>query len=133
MINQVMSDLKEFIAFYIILLVKFSCILSILGVGNYDITDNEALKELIKESQESDERTDDYPGYEYLDINKFSQNIVTILRFSLGDYDFGPINHLSAFERTMFWIVWVIIVLMTCIVFLNFIIAEVSYSYQKVN
>ena len=45
-----MSDLKEFIAFYIILLVKFSCILSILGVGNYDSTDNEALKGLIKES-----------------------------------------------------------------------------------
>ena len=61
------------------------------------------------------------------------QNILTILRFSLGDFDFGPTNHLNRFERTVFWIVWVIIVLMTCIVFLNFIIAEVSESYQKVN
>ena len=32
----------------------------------------------------------------------------------------------------MFWIVWLVVVLMTCIVFLNFIIAEVSASYQTV-
>jgi hypothetical protein len=33
----------------------------------------------------------------------------------------------------VFWITWVIIVVMTCVIFLNFIIAEVSESYQKVN
>jgi hypothetical protein len=33
----------------------------------------------------------------------------------------------------MFWFTWIIIVTMTCIIFLNFIIAEVSASYEKVN
>ena len=32
----------------------------------------------------------------------------------------------------MFWMVWFVVVFMTCIVFLNFIIAEVSNSYQGV-
>lgn len=36
------------------------------------------------------------------------------------------------FEVIMFWIIWVIIVMVTCIIFLNFIIAEVSSSYEKV-
>lgn len=61
------------------------------------------------------------------------QNVLTILRFSLGDFDFGATEYLNQFERTVFWIVWAFIVLMTCVVFLNFIIAEVSESYQKVN
>ena len=32
----------------------------------------------------------------------------------------------------MFWIVWFCVVIVTCIIFLNFIIAEVSASYQTV-
>ena len=36
------------------------------------------------------------------------------------------------FEVIMFWIIWVVIVMVTCIIFLNFIIAEVSSSYEKV-
>jgi hypothetical protein len=61
------------------------------------------------------------------------KNIIVILRFSLGDFDFAAVNHLNDFERNIFWITWTIIVLMTCVVFLNFIIAEVSQSYAKVN
>jgi len=32
----------------------------------------------------------------------------------------------------VYWVLWYIIVTITCIVFLNFIIAEVSASYQNV-
>ena len=76
---------------------------------------------------------EEYPGFEYKNVNEFAKNVLIILRFSLGDFDFGATNHLNDFERTVFWITWVIIVLMTCVVFLNFIIAEVSESYQTVN
>ena len=30
----------------------------------------------------------------------------------------------------MFWVLWFVIVIVNCIIFLNFIIAEVSASYQ---
>ena len=32
----------------------------------------------------------------------------------------------------MFWVVWVIMVIFSALIFLNFIIAEVSASYEKV-
>ena len=60
-------------------------------------------------------------------------NIIVILRYSLGDFDFSPVNILNDYERVIFWITWIVIVLMTCVVFLNFIIAEVSQSYNIVN
>ena len=35
-------------------------------------------------------------------------------------------------DNVMFWIVWVLSVTLTSIIFLNFIIAEASASYSKV-
>ena len=49
-----------------------------------------------------------------------------IIRFSFGDFEFGGVKDLNDFEKNMFWITWLFIVLMTCLVFLNFIIAEVG-------
>ena len=63
---------------------------------------------------------------EYKHINLFFVNVITILRFSLGDFDFASISQVGDFERIIFWITWVVIVLTTCVIFLNFIIAEVS-------
>lgn len=36
------------------------------------------------------------------------------------------------FENLLYWFLWYVVVTVTCIVFLNFIIAEVSASYQIV-
>jgi len=72
------------------------------------------------------------PGAEYSMFPKNLANIIIIFRYSLGDFDFGGIYELGDFGQFVFWITWLIIVLMTCIVFLNFIIAEVSASYDKV-
>lgn len=43
MIKNVISDLREFMIFYFILLIMFSVILGVLGVGNYEHTHNEEL------------------------------------------------------------------------------------------
>jgi hypothetical protein len=59
-------------------------------------------------------------------------NIFTVTRISLGDFDFEAPTKLDDFENIIFWIVWFAIVMMTCIIFLNFIIAEVSSSYEEV-
>ena len=54
-------------------------------------------------------------------------NFLFVLRYSLGDYgEFREIQFLSEEETWMFWIMWMFIILITSIIFLNFIIAEVS-------
>jgi len=67
-----------------------------------------------------------YPGDEYKGIPVFFKNFFIIMRFSLGDFDFEAVGYLSAFDRQVFYITWVVIVFLTCIIFLNFVIAEVN-------
>jgi hypothetical protein len=52
---------------------------------------------------------------------------------SIGDNDFGGIIHLNQYRTMVFWLIWVMIVFVTCIIFLNFIIAEASASYERVS
>ena len=59
-------------------------------------------------------------------------NIFTVTRISLGDFNFEASTKLDEFENFIFWFAWFAIVMMTCIIFLNFIIAEVSSSYEEV-
>ena len=57
---------------------------------------------------------------------------MSVLRTSLGDFDFGGSTYLTEGENILFWLIWFLIVTATCIVFLNFIIAEASASYENV-
>ena len=50
----------------------------------------------------------------------------------MGDFDFGAANYLTSAENGIYWFIWLLVVVMTCIIFLNFIIAEASASYEKV-
>ena len=50
----------------------------------------------------------------------------------MGDFDFDASTYLTQQENTIYWIIWLMVVVLTCIVFLNFIIAEASASYAKV-
>ena len=54
------------------------------------------------------------------------------LRLSLGDFDFSEATLLDPFANKLYWITWLFCIFLTTIVFLNFVIAEVSSSYQKV-
>jgi len=71
-----------------------------------------------------------YGEYAHLDI--FMGNFMAVLRTSMGDFDFSAADYLTPNENVLFWCIWFAIVLMTCIIFLNFIIAEASASYEKV-
>jgi hypothetical protein len=55
-----------------------------------------------------------------------------ILRISVGDFDFEATKYLSPTENLIYWVIWVETVAVTCIIFLNFIIAEASNSYSIV-
>ena len=50
----------------------------------------------------------------------------------MGDFDFGGLDYLTEYEATLFWLIWFFIILLSNIIFLNFIIAEASASYENV-
>ena len=52
---------------------------------------------------------------------------------SMGDFGFDSANLLDDPENGIYWAVWLLIVVITNIIFLNFIIAEASASYEKVS
>ena len=110
MIINVIKDLQVFMIFFAILILMFSMIFDVLNR-------NDAL--------------------EYAHLNQFVRNVLTTLRLSLGDFgpDFFLIsndNKMFQLEHILFWIVWVIMVIFSALIFLNFIIAEVSSSYEQV-
>ena len=53
----------------------------------------------------------------------------------MGDFSIiGSVPFLDTKEDSiMFWIIWFLTVLIACVVFLNFIVAEASESYNQVN
>jgi hypothetical protein len=52
---------------------------------------------------------------------------------SLGDFGFDAAMELDMAENIIYWVVWALVLAVTCIIFLNFIIAEASASYEKVS
>ena len=58
---------------------------------------------------------------------------MSTLRLSMGDFQaIEPSIFLEVHENYIFWVLWLLVVVVTCIIFLNFIIAEASASYAKV-
>ena len=67
-------------------------------------------------------------------IGMLAGNIVDVFFATMGDFNcIGTSIDLPEAETTMFWISWSFVVLLGNIIFLNFIIAEASASYEKVN
>ena len=110
MILSVVSDLKVFMLFFFILIIMFSMIFNVIAPN---------------------------PADEYRHVGLFWGNVLTTLRLSLGDFDFGVLeeqgtDELNKKQHILFWITWVIMVIFSSLIFLNFIIAEVSNSYANV-
>ena len=127
MITNVIFDLRIFGLFYAILIYLFSLMFGVLGIGNK--LQPGVFKTFIDEEWEEG---DDYPMQEYQFIGLPMGNIMNTLRMSLGDFDFDASLLLLPTENYMFWVIWAVVVIVTCIIFLNFIIAEASASYEDV-
>jgi len=113
MILSVFRDLTTFLAFYAILIVMFSLIFDVISRN---------------------------PAGEYALIGPFAGNLFSTLRLSLGDFDFGVLAEtdakkgaLDSDQHLLYWLVWLAMVIFSALIFLNFIIAEVSNSYSKIN
>jgi len=124
MVKQVFLDLRVFLLFFAILLLMFGIVFSVLDLRQYSFSDDPDVRAVALESS--------YSGQEFVKINKFVANMLAVYRISLGDFDFGASIVLDDFQNALFWLFWTLIVTVTCIVFLNFIIAEVGASYSNV-
>ena len=58
--------------------------------------------------------------------------IAKTMRTSIGDFDFGSTIYLTKSENWLYYGIWFLTVVIQCIIFLNFIIAEASNSYAVV-
>lgn len=121
LLRSVIYDLRIFMLFYAILMFMFSLILGVLGLSNFS-RDPELVEGL----------GNSVPGIEYQHIGYLIGNMIHVVRISIGDNDFSGSVFLEENINIIFWIVWAIIVFVMCIIFLNFIIAEASASYEKV-
>ena len=74
----------------------------------------------------------DLPNAEYQQIGLFLGSFASSLRTSIGDFDFDAAYYLTNEENSLYFFIWFLVVVITCIIFLNFIIAEASASYQNV-
>ena len=105
MIMNVVADLTVFLVFYVVLIVSFSMVFNIIAENG---------------------------APEYSKVGSTFGNILTTMRLSLGNFDFILLEGLNVKQHMLFWVIWLIMVLFSALIFLNFIIAEVSNSYQNV-
>ena len=106
MLTGVFFDLKFFLGFFAIVVATFSLILSV----------------LLPEAAAS------YPGTWIFSF------IVMSFRTSLGDFDMddyrqGDGENLQL--KGLIWMIWFLMVLVGNVIFMNFIVAVVSESYEK--
>ena len=144
MLYTVMWDLKVFMLFYFILIFLFSQIYSVIGLYNYNTNSipgrpnnfleyyeyAQSFKE--KDSPEKFKGPRGVPGQEYKYVGLFLGNFLTVLRTSMGGSKFDAAAFLTESENILFWLIWFFVIVMTAIVFLNFVVAEACSSYAKI-
>lgn len=104
MMQGVFLDLKYFIAFYMFVLILFTMLFSILNVKL---------------------------GAAYEPIGNLGYFMMSF-RTSTGDFEVDDYAEMVSPIVYISWIVWLIAVLILNIVFMNFIIAVISESYEKI-
>lgn len=106
MVISVVSDLRYFITFYIILITFFSQLFNIVSRNQ---------------------------SPEYSHLAWYIGNWIAVFRLALGDFDFTLLESAKLTKtHILFWCIWTLMVLFTALIFLNFIIAEVGNSYARV-
>jgi len=106
------------------ILLIFALILGIIDWGQYEFNDNPETR--------GTQYTSIGPDKEYLLLHKLICRFFHIMRLSIGDFNFDASTYVETFQNHLYWIVYFFAMFLTCIIFMNFIIAEVSASYQGV-
>lgn len=114
MILQVVTDLGYFILFFFLMLTLESLMLAVCVT---------------------------YDSPELASVGTSASNYIILLRLSLANFDFGPLSQRTpnesqndaVYQHYLFWTIWLFFVVMSMLIFLNFIIAKVSSSYNTIN
>ena len=129
MLFKVSFDLNAFIFFYIIIIFLFSMLISILGIGNH-----------MQEGTEAPDYTNlddigDITDVEYRFLPLNIGHMIDIIKMSTGDFGIigKSLNTKNIETNVLFWVTWFIIVFVATIIFLNFVIAEASASYEEIS
>ena len=71
---------------------------------------------------------------EYYHIKGFFKNYFAIIRLSVADFGLtSAVSYMNEVDSYIFWVMWIVIMISTCVIFLNFIVSEVSNSYNVVS
>ena len=152
MLKTVMIDLQPFMFFYVMIVFMFGMIFSVTSIGNVILPGGLHDKYYDKFPNHHDAtKIVSYdpmviigPGLnldvnelitseEYLHMDMFMGLILGVMRTSIGDFDFSGLEYPNQKDSFLYFIVWFLCVLLSNIIFLNFIIAELSNIYEKVS
>lgn len=106
----VCEKIQRFVTFFAMLIVLFSAIFNVIG-------------------------RNEQPEHET--IGYFFGGIIYAMRLSIGDFNFDLVkvkpDELAMFrlQNALFWFIWTLLVSFAMLVFVNFIIAEVSEAYNE--
>jgi len=110
--------------FYVILLIIFALLFAIIDLGNFEYSDDPVIRNLPNSGNN--------PITYYYMLDKFVAQIIRVYNISLGTYEFASSIYLEPTQNYMFWFIWLLQVTVLQIIFLNFIIAEVTNSYNVI-
>lgn len=129
MLQNVLWDLRIFLTFYVILIFLSAHMFMIIGLGNsYD--DESGRTELSEDHIDQDAGMRAVKDTEYSHIGLHLGTVIWTIRISIGDFaSIDTSATLSGENNWLFWMIWLFVMGATCIVFLNFIVAEASASY----
>lgn len=124
MFQQVINDLKPFLGLFAIILFLLSLILGIIDWGQYEYDNDRLVREI--------QYTSTGPDKEYMEMPKIFSRFIYMARLSIGDNNFDGSTYLKGFQNHAFWFLFIISNILTTIIFLNFVIAEVGNSYNMI-
>lgn len=111
MLKGVLYDLRVYLLVYGLLICVFALMGATIGLGRG-----------VEDWQKT-----------YKHLGGFIGHIMNCFRVSIGDFDsIGSSTSLDRSETYFFWLVWVLTVLVTSVIFLNFIIAQACATYNGV-
>lgn len=126
MIFNVIYEIKHFMALFLLFTLTFAVCVSIMGI--------ELDPALMKNKEEgwthftipADKSENPYYG-----LAMIMQVPMYVLNTSLARFDCDPFRYLPPVSRITMWILWMIIVFINTIVFMNFLIAVISDVYAQ--
>jgi|TARA_B110001450_G_scaffold243506_1_gene254804 hypothetical protein len=125
MVTSVLSELKVYVLIYFLIMFVLSLMFNVLGVGLLPNDNPDSSRGNMVQN----------PGYQ--NIGNLLGLIIQSVRLSQVDpTSIGPykisISRMSHEENILFWLLWVFGAILTNVIYLNFIVAEVMNIYGKV-